>query len=426
MDDEEHQHLEALLQTHLANLHQLEAQAAKYGADVPLSIHNGIVDEKSKIAHIQTKLGTRSPTSDRSSLQRLRRQALTAYFQKQWEQAVDLLSQVMATDLGDDDTQKKLIEAKQQLRLQEDYQAACDMRDDGQWRAVLAAMDDIARRHPQYPDPEGLRQWAVHQQKEEMSARTVTGTSLASSTLARRFYRSPLLPRLFIPLLVIFFLGTVVFVARWMFGQADQTPSGAIAPTAAPREPTPSGAIAPTAAPTQPTNTPIYTGLITYMRRNGERTDLYALGPNSNAITLTGTFTSVFTNSAVLSVSPDRLYLAVVTSRDAELSPSFSYPRFIQARSNMGLFVVSADGQKSTQLFPDKPLHYVYAAYTSDSDYPLVIAILEEATVSYFVARTNGSDLRQVYVSKIVLPTATQIATAPAPAATPITKTPVP
>jgi hypothetical protein len=92
----------------------------------------------------------------------------------------------------------------------------------------------------------------------------------------------------------------------------------------------------------------------------------------------------------------------------------------------MGLFVVSADGQKSTQLFPDKPLHYVYAAYTSDSDYPLVIAILEEATVSYFVARTNGSDLRQVYVSKIVLPTATQIATAPAPAATPITKTPVP
>jgi hypothetical protein len=215
MDDEERQHLEALLQTHLTNLHHLEAQAAKYGGDVPLSIHNGIVDEKSKIAHIQTKLATCAPTSDRSSLQHLRRQALTAYFQKQWEQAVDLLAQLMATDLGDDDTQKKLIEAKRQLRLQEDYHAACDLRDDGQWRAVLAAMDDIARRHPQYPDPEGLRQWAMNRQKEEMSAETVTDKTLLSTILSRWFYRPRSLSRLVIPFSAVLFLGIVVFVALW-------------------------------------------------------------------------------------------------------------------------------------------------------------------------------------------------------------------
>jgi hypothetical protein len=71
-----------------------------------------------------------------------------------------LLSQVGANDPDYEDVRERLAEAQQQRRLLEQYRQIRDLRDSGQWQAVLGAMDDLERQQPGYADPDGHRRWA--------------------------------------------------------------------------------------------------------------------------------------------------------------------------------------------------------------------------------------------------------------------------
>jgi hypothetical protein len=97
---------------------------------------------------------------DRVALKRLWQQAMTAFFTKDWAQAEVLLTQVAANDPDYEDVQVRLAEAQQQRRLLEQYRQIRDLRDGGQWQAVLGAMDDLEHQQPGYADPDGHRRWA--------------------------------------------------------------------------------------------------------------------------------------------------------------------------------------------------------------------------------------------------------------------------
>jgi DnaJ-class molecular chaperone len=86
--------------------------------------------------------------------------------------AVDLLVQVLELDPGDDNAHLRLVNAQQQLRLADDYQAICQLRDEGLWEAVLEALDDLERRYPNYPGTKELRAWADRTANRQKSRST--------------------------------------------------------------------------------------------------------------------------------------------------------------------------------------------------------------------------------------------------------------
>jgi len=103
----------------------------------------------------------------REGLQQLWRQALTAYFTKDWEQAAELLAKVAAQNPSHADVQSKLAEAQRQLRLQTLYAQVGDFRAEDQWQAALAALDEIEELQPNYPDPDRHWDWAEGRQRRE-------------------------------------------------------------------------------------------------------------------------------------------------------------------------------------------------------------------------------------------------------------------
>jgi tetratricopeptide (TPR) repeat protein len=107
------------------------------------------------------------PVLDPLALKQLRRDALIAYYQRDWEQAELLLAQVVEADPTDEDVQAKLDDARQQQRWQAQYRQIRDLRDAGQWQVVLNALADLEQQHPSTPDPDGHRLWAEGQQRRE-------------------------------------------------------------------------------------------------------------------------------------------------------------------------------------------------------------------------------------------------------------------
>ncbi len=107
-----------------------------------------------------------APVPHASAVEQLRHNALMASFNQDWEQAELLLSQVVEADGTDEDAQAKLRDARRQ-QLQQQYRQVSDLRDTGQWQAVLNVLSDLERKHTDYPDPDGHRTWAEAQQQRE-------------------------------------------------------------------------------------------------------------------------------------------------------------------------------------------------------------------------------------------------------------------
>ncbi|MBX0331267.1 SUMF1/EgtB/PvdO family nonheme iron enzyme [Oscillochloris sp. ZM17-4] len=90
----------------------------------------------------------------------LRQQALLAYYQEDWRRAADLLARVVERDGDDAEAAQSLTAARSHLRLQDRYSVARTLRQAGEWRAVLGALEEIARINPQALDRDNLRTWA--------------------------------------------------------------------------------------------------------------------------------------------------------------------------------------------------------------------------------------------------------------------------
>jgi formylglycine-generating enzyme required for sulfatase activity len=107
------------------------------------------------------------PVLDPVALNQLQREALIAYYRRDWEQAEVLLAQVADADPTDADVQKKLHEARQQQRLQQQYRQIRELRVAGQWQAVLNALADLEQQYPGAPDPDRHSAWAEAQQRRD-------------------------------------------------------------------------------------------------------------------------------------------------------------------------------------------------------------------------------------------------------------------
>lgn len=163
MDVEQRQHQRDLLRAHQSQLRVLELQAATFGAHAPPHVLTEIDRLTTVIAGIEAQLGQPTPAVNRAALRQLRQQALAAYYAETWERAEDLLIQIVQADPADQDARTMLDHTQRQLDLRAFYQAICDLRDDGNWRAVLAALDDLQQRQPDYPGTTELRRWAEDQ-----------------------------------------------------------------------------------------------------------------------------------------------------------------------------------------------------------------------------------------------------------------------
>jgi hypothetical protein len=167
MDEEERANLLGLQQTKLRRLRVLEQQAATFGNSTRPEIVTEIEDLQRELSDIAAKLNVSAPAIDRVALQQLRRQAVSAYYRKQWTQAVDLLEQVVKAVPSDDDSRMKLVDAQRWLRLEEDYDAICELRDAGEEEAVLNALYDLENQWPGFPDPQGIQQWIEDRRKRK-------------------------------------------------------------------------------------------------------------------------------------------------------------------------------------------------------------------------------------------------------------------
>ncbi|HEX9439633.1 MAG TPA: SUMF1/EgtB/PvdO family nonheme iron enzyme [Roseiflexaceae bacterium] len=170
MDDEERQQLRELVREHQGRLHVLEQQQAKQGIHAPPHVITEIADIRAEIRRLEAQLGLAAPAA--RELRQLRQQAFRAYIRKDWAQAMILYAQIAAADPAADDAPAKLAEARRQHRFQSDYEVVRDLRAEGDWQAVLAALDDLKRRAPDYPDRDGLRAWA---ERESVPARIQAG-----------------------------------------------------------------------------------------------------------------------------------------------------------------------------------------------------------------------------------------------------------
>ena len=159
-DEEQRRHLRELLRAHQSRLRVLELQRATQGIHTPPQVTIEIESIRVDIARVKAELVVNMPAITRAALRQLRQQALTAFYAQEWELAEDLLAQMLAANLDDADVQAKQAEASRQLDLRALYQVILYLRDAGHWRAALAALDDLERQEPGYPDLDGLRVWA--------------------------------------------------------------------------------------------------------------------------------------------------------------------------------------------------------------------------------------------------------------------------
>src|SRR5262245_9347414 len=128
MGDSERRHLEELQRMKLHRLRTLERQEAMQGLSTPPQITMEIENLREEIASIEQRLHI-APTIDQATLHQLRQRALSAYWGEQWDQAIDLLSQVVKADPSDAGSQTKLAEAQQRQRVREDYDTIYELRD---------------------------------------------------------------------------------------------------------------------------------------------------------------------------------------------------------------------------------------------------------------------------------------------------------
>lgn len=165
-----------------------------------------------------------------------------------------------------------------------------------------------------------------------------------------------------------------------------------------------------TAASPGLTPTPIYaSGLITLIRQDGDKNSLYRLtaeGHQAKLLEVTG-------DLYVLSVSPDRRYLAVALTDSDVLARDSRYPRFISTQDKAPLRVIVVDTQSGSVEPVIENVHFADAAYPSADN--LLVTTLKDDSVVYLLATADGRNATLLYESKNILETPTPTPTTQGP-----------
>jgi hypothetical protein len=106
-----------------------------------------------------------SITLPASMLKSLYQRAQEAREAERWQQAVDLLSQIIKVDPGYEDVTEQLAEVGQQIQVSNLYRAAYRALERGHWDSALSQLDRIAEIDPGYKDIADLRVMATDKQR---------------------------------------------------------------------------------------------------------------------------------------------------------------------------------------------------------------------------------------------------------------------
>lgn len=138
-----------------------------------------------------------------------------------------------------------------------------------------------------------------------------------------------------------------------------------------------------------PIDAPLYSsGLITYIREDGDTKRLNALQQGGTSVTLIEGVADV----KVLDVSPDRNFLAVATSAEGVISAhDEDYPLFVSGPA-LTLRVISADGRTSKTVFSDtSPLSATYSP-----DGRLIVARIEDDETRLVITQSERDGSGQI------------------------------
>jgi hypothetical protein len=175
-NDEERRSEREQLRALQRRLQALEIQRAQFGElYVPPHVITEIDNIRAQIADVEFRLNRLTPAVDRAALRQMKQRALAAYYAGSFELAEELLQQVVQEAPNDADSSEKLNEVQQELELRSFYLALVDLRNAGNWRAVLQGIVDLEKRRSNFGASAELRAWAENRQRrDERYAAVVT------------------------------------------------------------------------------------------------------------------------------------------------------------------------------------------------------------------------------------------------------------
>jgi tetratricopeptide (TPR) repeat protein len=112
-----------------------------------------------------TQSGQPPVSADAAAVEALYDQALAAFWTERWDQAVDLLRQVLALQDNHPQAAGKLEHARRQQQLTASYAHACAAADAGEWDRAVAAYAMVAEADPGYRDVSTRLETARRQQQ---------------------------------------------------------------------------------------------------------------------------------------------------------------------------------------------------------------------------------------------------------------------
>ena len=113
----------------------------------------------------QAQSGQPLVSADAAAVEALYDQALAAFWTERWDQAVDLLQQVLAMQDHHPQAAGKLEHARRQQQLTASYAHACAAADAGEWDQAVAAYAMVAKADPGYRDVSTRLETARRQQQ---------------------------------------------------------------------------------------------------------------------------------------------------------------------------------------------------------------------------------------------------------------------
>ncbi len=141
-------------------LRALRARAAELGAVAPDVPTDAWLVSPPAVAPLPAPLPP-------ASIERLWRQARTAYLTQQWARAEVLLVQVAALNPAYQDVHARLVEVHRRIDLQRRYDALATLRAADRWEDVRVHLAALTDSQPDTPDPQAHRAWAEGRQRRE-------------------------------------------------------------------------------------------------------------------------------------------------------------------------------------------------------------------------------------------------------------------
>lgn len=165
LQPDDRKHLREILRAKERRLEVLELQQAQHGTQTPPHIVTEVADLRKEIAQLVAQLDAATPALNRAEQRQARADAFKAFLRKDWQQTEDLAAQVVEANTSDHEARGWLEAARKALGAAALYNTLRELKDEGNYEAVLEGMEAFEREYPKAKDGEKLKEWAETQQR---------------------------------------------------------------------------------------------------------------------------------------------------------------------------------------------------------------------------------------------------------------------